>query len=327
MTASLPYYSAAEIHRALDYVSLVEQLRNAFAQGAESPLRHSHAVGSADAGNVLLLMPAWRAGEAIGVKIVTVFPGNKQRGVATVGASYVVLDGATGHAVATLDGEALTLRRTGAASALASSYLSRPDSRVLLLVGTGQLAPYMAAAHCAMRPIERVLVWGRRPERAATLALQLRSAGIPAETADDIDRAAGEADIVTCATTSTEPLLTAAAIRPGTHIDLVGGFTPQMREADDALMAQATLFVDTFAGALKEAGDLVQPMMRGLIGRDAVRADLAMLARGEHRGRVAPEEITLFKSVGAALEDLAAARLAIERAGAARRQAPPRKQE
>ena len=220
-----------------------------------------------------------------------------------------------GTPVAALDGEALTLRRTGAASALASSYLSRPDSRVLLVVGTGHLAPYMAAAHCALRPIERVLVWGRRPERAASLAAQLRSAGIPAETADDLDRAVSEADIVTCATTSTEPLVKAGAVRPGTHIDLVGGFTPQMREADDALMARATLFVDTFAGALKEAGDLVQPMERGRIGRDAVVADLATLARGEHRGRATPEEITLFKSVGAALEDLAAARLVIERAG------------
>ena len=184
---------------------------------------------------------------------------------------------------------------------------------MLLVIGTGRLAPYMAAAHCALRPIERVLVWGRRAERAASLAAQLRSAGVPAEPADGLERAVGAADIVTCATTSTEPLVKAEAIRPGTHVDLAGGFTPQMREADDALMTRASLFVDTFAGALKEAGDLVQPMERGLIGRDAVLADLAMLARGEHRGRATPKEITLFKSVGTALEDLAAARLAISR--------------
>jgi ornithine cyclodeaminase len=314
MTASLPFYSAEEVHRWLDYVSLVERLRLAFAQGAESPVRHAHSVGPAGSANVLLLMPAWRTGEAIGVKIVTVFPANNQRGADTVGATYLLLDGATGHPLAVLDGEALTLRRTGAASALASDYLSRPESRVLLVVGTGRLAPYMAAAHRAVRPIERVLVWGRRPERAASLAAQLRSTGVPAEPATELAHAASEADIVTCATTSTEPLLKAGVIRPGTHVDLVGGFTPQMREADDALMASARLFVDTFAGALKEAGDLVQPIERGLIGREAVLADLAMLARGEHRGRVAPEEITLFKSVGAALEDLAAACLAIERA-------------
>jgi ornithine cyclodeaminase len=313
MTASLPFHAAADIHRVLDYVSLVEALRRAFSQGADAPVRHSHAVGPADSGNVLLLMPAWRAGEAIGVKIVTVFPANQQRGVATVGASYLLLDGATGHPVAVLEGEALTLRRTGAASALASSYLSRPDSRVLLVVGAGHLAPYMAAAHCALRPIERVLVWGRRPGRAASLAAQLRSAGVPAEPAAELHRAVSEADIVTCATTSTEPLVKAGAVRPGTHIDLVGGFTPHMREADDALVARATLFVDTFAGALKEAGDLLQPMDRGVIGRDAVVADLAMLVRGAHPGRTTPEEVTLFKSVGAALEDLAAARLAIEK--------------
>lgn len=313
MTAGLPFYAAADIHRVLDYGSLVVTLKEAFAQGAESPVRHSHAIGPADSGNVLLLMPAWRAGEAIGVKIVTVYPANQRRGAATVGATYLLLDGATGHPLAALDGEALTLRRTGAASALASGYLSRPDSRVLLVVGTGRLAPFMAAAHCAVRPIERVLVWGRRRARAVLIAAQLRDAGIPAEPAGSLERAVGEADVVTCATTSTEPLVTAEMVRPGTHVDLVGGFTPRMREADDALLLRARLFVDTFAGALREAGDLVQPIDRGSFGRDAVLADLAMLSRGEHGGRATPEETTLFKSVGAALEDLAAARLAISR--------------
>jgi ornithine cyclodeaminase len=185
----LPYVSSAAIHAALDYPSLISALRTAFAAGAEAPVRASHAV--TPAGDRLLLMPAWRHDGDIGVKIVTVFPRNPARGLASVSALYVLLDGATGHPVALLDGEALTLRRTGAASALASTFLSRADSRVLLVVGAGRLARYMAEAHCAARSIERVLVWGRRPERARALAAELVELGLPAQRANDPRHAGG----------------------------------------------------------------------------------------------------------------------------------------
>jgi ornithine cyclodeaminase len=314
MDSRLPYHDAAALERTLDTPSLVAALRAAFVRGARAPVRHVHEVAPALDGR-LLLMPAWREAEATGVKIVTVYPKNRARGIATVSALYVLLDGATGHPRALLDGEALTLRRTGAASALASTYLSRADARTLLVVGTGRLAPCMAAAHCAARPIERVLVWGRDPGHARTLAGRLAQEGLAAHPAPDLPAALREADIVTCATTAAEPIVRGADVRPGTHVDLVGGFTPAMREADDELVARARVFVDTFAGALAEAGDLVAPLRAGVIAREHVRAELADLAAGRHPGRTSAEEITLFKSVGTALADLAAAELAVSRLG------------
>ena len=299
----IAHYSAEQVHAALGYPALIEQLREAFAQGATVPLRHAHQVNEHQ-NDRLLLMPAWRKGEALGVKIVTAFPGNAARGVATVGATYVLLDGATGHPEALIDGEALTLRRTAAASALASTFLSREDSKTLLVIGTGKLAPYMAAAHAAARPFERVVVWGRSPEKARSLAERLK-----ASVAADLRVALSEADVVTCATTAATAIVHGADIRPGTHVDLVGGFTPTMREADDALVAKASVFVDTYVGALAEGGDVVEPIRSGVLKRTDVRAELAELCRGEKKGRTSATEITLFKSVGTALEDLAAARM------------------
>jgi ornithine cyclodeaminase/alanine dehydrogenase-like protein (mu-crystallin family) len=311
MSATLPFFAAPEIHAALPFPRLIEALRAAFAAGGVSvPLRHVHTVRRSD-GARLLLMPAWREGEAIGVKLVSVFPGNRDFDRRTVAALYVLLDGASGHPRALLDGEALTLRRTAAASALASSFLSRPDSATLLVVGAGALAPYMALAHCAARKIERVLVWGRDAARAQALAVRLRADGLPAETAADLDLALNRADIVTCATTAREPVLRGARVRPGTHVDLAGGFTPEMREADDDLIARAAIFVDTYAGALAEAGDLVQPMAHGSFARERVRAELAELCSGRKPGRLGADEITVFKSVGTALEDLCAASLVV----------------
>ena len=315
METALCFFSAEEVHAALDWRSLVESLRAAFREGASAPVRHAHVVNQAERAR-LLLMPAWRQGRELGVKLVTVFPENPRRGFATVSGLYVLMDGATGHPLAILDADALTLRRTGAASALASTYLSRRDAKTLLVVGTGRLAPWMAAAHCAVREFEHVLVWGRSRDRAGLLAERLKGEGLPARGADELADAAAHADVVTCATTAREPVLLGRWIRPGTHVDLVGAYAADMRESDDALVARAEIFVDTFAGALKEAGDLVQPIARGIIGRDALRAELADLAAGRHPGRTAPEAITLFKSVGAALEDLCAAQQVAQRTAA-----------
>ena len=300
---SIPYYSAEQVHAALAYPALIEQLRQAFAKGATVPLRHAHKVNEQQ-NDRLLLMPAWREGESLGVKIVTAFPGNAARGVATVAATYVLLDGSTGHPKALIDGEALTLRRTAAASALASSFLSRQDARTLLVIGTGKLAPYMAAAHAAVRQFDRILIWGRSPEKARSLAERLKAA-----VSADLHTALSEADVVTCATTAATSVVHGADVRAGTHVDLVGGFTPTMREADDALVAKAAVYVDTYVGALAEGGDVVEPLRLGVLQRSAIRAELAELCRGEKEGRRAAAEITLFKSVGTALEDLAAAQM------------------
>ena len=309
MSPSIPHYSAEQVHAALEYPALIEELKRAFAQGASVPLRHAHQVNEQENAR-LLLMPAWREGEALGVKIVTAFPGNAQRGAATVAATYVLLDGATGHPLALIDGEALTLRRTAAASALASSFLSRPDSRTLLVVGTGKLAPYMAAAHAVVRKFDRILVWGRSAEKARSLAQRLK-----ASVAADLLSALSAADVVTCATTAATAVVHGAHVRAGTHVDLVGGFTPTMREADDDLAAKASIFVDTYVGALAEGGDVVEPLRSGVVKRLDVRAELAELCRGEKPGRTSADEVTLFKSVGTALEDLAAARMVHREAG------------
>ena len=311
MQDAIPTISADAVHRALDWGSLVDALRAAFVAGATAPVRSSHAV--TPEGDRLLLMPAWD-GAGLGVKIVTVFPRNRERGLASVGALYLLMDGTTGHPVALIDGEALTLRRTAASSALASTYLSRPASRTLVVVGTGALAPYMARAHCSVRPIERVLVWGRHGDRAERTAAGLAAEGLPASVIARLDDGLAQADIVSCATTSREPILRGALVRAGTHVDLVGAFTREMRESDDDLVARAEVFVDTYAGALKEAGDLVQPIEQGAFARERVRAELAELASGRHPGRRGAAEITLFKSVGTALEDLCAARLVAARA-------------
>ncbi len=304
----LRFYAADEVHAALDYAQLVDALERAFAAGANVPLRHVHQLDAADR---LLLMPAWGADD-LGVKLVTVMPGNKSRGAATVHGLYVLLDRASGKPRALLDGEALTVRRTAAASALAARHLARADSDTLLVIGTGGLAPFMACAHHALRPqLRRVVVWGRDSDRTQALAQSLRQQGLPAVAATDLQLAVREAHIISCATTATTPIVCGDWLAPGTHLDLVGGFTPAMREVDDAAIARARIVVDTYAGALAEAGDVVAPLAAGVISRDRVVAELAELVRGTAHGRTNEREITVFKSVGTALEDLAAAALVV----------------
>jgi alanine dehydrogenase len=306
---------AETIDRLLDFPSLIEALRAMFRDGCEAPQRHHHAIAPLTAGGspgTLLLMPAWRTGSSLGVKIVTVFPDNRRHSLPSVHGTYVLLDAETGVPKAVLDGTALTLRRTAAASALAADFLARHDSAVHLTVGTGALAPHLIAAYAAVRPIRETRIWGRDPQKAATLAAWLTAAGTAAVAVPGLAAAVAEADIVTCATLAREPLIRGDWLRPGTHLDLVGGYTPEMREADDAAAARARVYVDTEA-ALHEAGDIVQPLASGALTPDRIVGDLFGLARGTCPGRRDPTEITLFKSVGTALEDLAAAELAFDR--------------
>lgn len=320
--------SAAEVDAALDDLALVDALDALFRAGCEMPVRHHHPIpkplgpGSADA--LLLLMPAWTvaAGKGcIGVKIVTVFPDNGLRSLPAIQGQYILIGGQTGEPIALLDGAVLTKRRTAAASGLASRRLSRPDSASLLMIGAGALAPELIRVHCKVRPaLREVEIWNRNPAHAATLARRLSGSlpealGRPVAVRAVEDRAAAvrRADIVSCATISKTALVEGAWLRPGQHIDLVGAYSPEMRESDDQAVRQAQLFVDTRAGALKEAGDVVQALRSGAIEEDDILADLFDLARGHHRGREPGDarSITLFKSVGAALEDLAAAILAV----------------
>lgn len=305
---------AAAVHRALDYAALVDRLERMFREGCELPVRHHHPVKTVDGPEAtLLLMPAWQVGKHIGVKIVTVFPGNAAKSLPAIMGQYLLSDARTGAPLALIDGQSITVRRTSAASALASRYLSRPDATRMVMIGTGALAPHMIGAHAAVRPIREVLVWGR--DRAKARALAESMAGRPYEVraAEDLEAAVRQADIVSAATLSTEPLVKGQWLSPGTHVDLVGAYTPERRESDDEAVRRARVYVDTRAGATKEGGDVVQPLRSGVLKPEAIVADLFELARGEKTGRGGSDEITLFKSVGTALEDLAAAELAVER--------------
>ncbi len=307
---------AETIHRVLAYGPLIERLRRAFHDGASVPPRHHHTIpiDRATPDGTLLLMPAWVPGRHIGIKTVTVFPGNVRAGLPSVIGTYTLLDGRTGAPLALLDGVALTLRRTAAASALASGFLSRLESEVLLMVGAGALAPHLIGAHCAVRPIRQVLLWNRSIARARALAADLsqRMRGPAFIVTDNLEGAVRQADVITCATLSPDPVIRGAWLRPGQHVDLVGGFTPKMREVDDLGIKIARIYVDTRPGALAEAGDLVDPIRRNIITEGHIQGDLFDLARGRVRGRQQPEEVTLFKSVGTALEDLVAAEMVVE---------------
>ena len=307
--------SAADVEAALDWDSLVERLRRAFRRGAEVPVRHHHEiVNPGGPEGTLLLMPAWQVGWQIGIKLVTIFPENDSRGLPSVMGAYLLLDGRTGAPIALIDGPMLTVKRTAAASALASSYLSRPDCERLLMIGTGSLAPYLVLAHAAVRPICNVLIWGRTPDKAKRLAKRLERPDFRVAATDDLEAAVRGAHVISCATLSREPLVMGDWLQPGQHLDLVGAFRPDMRESDDAAVRRARVFVDTRAGALTEAGDIVQPIESGALDPADVAGDLFELTRGERAGRRFYDQITLFKSVGTALEDLAAAELAAERA-------------
>ena len=308
--------SAEQVDAALDDLALIDGLEAAFRGGAEVPVRHHHHLAT----GTLLLMPAWTS-RHVGIKLVTVFPDNVTRALPSVFGQYVLLDGSTGQSLALLDGTMLTKRRTACASGLAARHLAPHNASRLLMIGTGALAPHLVRVHAKVRPIREVAIWGRRPAQAEALAQQLATSlpaalGRPIAVHAVADRkaAVGQADIISCATLSKEPLVEGAWLREGQHIDLVGAYTPEMRESDDKAVWRARVYVDTRAGALKEAGDIVQAIRNGTIDEDDVIADLFELTRGQQTGRLAGDDasITLFKSVGTALEDLAAAELAIQ---------------
>jgi alanine dehydrogenase len=313
--AGVRIVSASEVENILEPGPLVEALRTAFRAGAQVPVRHHHTLdvpGGEPA--TLLLMPAWQPGKYCGVKIVTVFPSNGAAGLPSVMGSYFLMSARSGQPLAVIDGRMLTLKRTAAASALAAKYLSRPDSEKLLMVGTGALAPHLIVAHASVRPIRELVVWGRDPKKAQTLAANFNGRRLAARAATSLAEAVAWADTISCATLSKEPLVRGAWLRPGQHVDLVGGFTPEMREADDEAVARARVYVDTWGGALKEAGDIVQPLANGTLQEKQIAGDLAELAQGRAAGRSFHNQITLFKSVGTAIEDLAAAEFVFEAA-------------
>ena len=298
---------------ALTFAQLLPALQALFASGCQVPPRHVHVLqpGQADA-LTSLLMPAWQPDGLYGVKVVNIAPGNAQLGLPGLHSSYLLHDARTGQPLALIDGDQITSRRTAAASALAAGWLARPDASQLLVLGAGRVASLLPQAYRVVRPITQVRVWARRPAQAQALAREFEAQGFEAQAVDDLPAAVAQADIVSCATLATAPLVQGAWLAPGSHLDLIGSFTPQMREADDAAFDGAALFVDT-EEALAKSGDLLGPLARGVISPASVQATLADLCRGLHPGRRHAAQRTVFKSVGTALEDLAAAMLVWQR--------------
>jgi ornithine cyclodeaminase/alanine dehydrogenase-like protein (mu-crystallin family) len=304
----LPFVTGDRIRDGLDMLGLVEAMR----QGHRNPAPLMERVLMAEPGtdNSFLVWHAWAPGSMIAVKMGTIFPANPNAvpPLPAVQAVITAFDGVDGSPRALIDGTELTYWKTAASSALAADFLARRDVRTLLMVGAGGLAPHLARAHRAIRPsIERVLVWNRSRPRAEALAAELGGTVV-----EDLDGAVAEADVVCAATASTEPLIHGAEVRPGTHLDLVGGFTPDMRESDDEVARRARLFVDAAMFNIDHCGDLCQPIASGLRSRHDVEADLFGLCRDEHPGRTSDEDITLYKSGGGAHLDLMATRFAME---------------
>ena len=313
----------ADLERVLAPRDVIDALAEAFRRHAAGrtsiPQRGVVPVGD---DGMLLVMPAVSrpapgAQEAggLGAKLVTYYPGNRERGRPTHLASYVLMDHATGEPLAFLEAAFMTALRTGATSALAAKYLARADSRSLACFGTSVQAGWQLRCLAAIVPLERAVVLGRDQERARAFAgAMAEELGVSVEAGRDPGTAVRAADIVTCATTSPTPLFAGADLRPGTHVDAVGAFRPAEREVDTETVRRARVVVDAYAAALAEAGDLLIPLGEGAIRREHVVAELAELVAGSRQGRTSVSDVTLFKSVGFALEDLATATLAYNRA-------------
>lgn len=299
---------AKRARASLAFDRLIPALREAFTVGANVPLRHHHFIPQAHGGQAtILIMPAWQQ-NYLGIKFVTIFPDNGKRNLPGLFSSYLLCDGETGQHLALIDGNEITSRRTVGVAALGASFLARKDATKLLIAGTGRVASLAAHAFRVARPIEKVSVWNIRREGAERLVASLRDDGFDAHVAPDLEAAVKQADIVSCATLATAPIIKGNWLKPGTHLDLIGSFTPFMREADDDVFRIGRVYLDTI-DALKESGELLDPIRSGAFAAERVQGTLAQLCKGECKGRTKDSEITVFKAVGNALPDIASASL------------------
>jgi ornithine cyclodeaminase len=252
---------------------------------------------------------------ALGMKAVSVFPGNAKRGIDTHQGAVLLFEADTGRLSALMDGAAITAIRTAAVSGVATDLLARRDASELAILGAGVQARTHIDAVAAVRPLRQVRIWSRNPERAAALAAELRPRfQFPIEPATSVETAVRAADIVATVTASPEPILQRPWLKEGVHINAVGSSIPTSREIDTATMAAARLFVDRRESALAEAGDLLIPMLEGAVKGDHIQSELGDVIIGKDPGRRSPTELTLFKSLGLAVEDVASAAYIVRRA-------------
>ena len=306
--------SAEQILDCFNYQEFIPILKEAFCGDYEVPNRHHYDYDNGVGPNksVLLIMPAWSNKEYVGVKVVTVSPYNGQFNLPGIQGVYTLIEAKNGLVKAQIDAKVLTVKRTAATSALASSFLSRKDAKTLLMVGTGALSSELIEAHCTVRPIEKVLIWGRNFGKAQRMAAEFKLENIEFTAIASIKEGITEADIISVATLSQEPLVFGKWLKPGQHLDLVGAYRPDIREADDECINVSSVFID-HEGAIKETGDVVIPLSNGTLDKKDIKADLFELCNGKKKGRMNNEEITWFKSVGHALEDLSGALYIIDK--------------
>ena len=300
--------TADQVHAALRFPDFIDALRESFAGRHTMPPRQvmllDEGSGSHDA---FAMLPSWND-DVIALKAFTYFPEN-QAPHRTLYSQILVFDRSCGEPLALVDGVSVTCWRTAGVSALASRFLSRPDSETLLLLGTGKLAPFLIRAHASVRPLRKVLIWGRSPDKAEALSesMAVEMPGLDFEVVTDLPTACGLADIVVCATGSAEILVRGEWIKPGTHTDFLGNHHATKRECDTAMVTRSRVFVDTRVNCFKEAGEILVPVLEGVFSTDQVAGELAELCRESVPARRDEQEITLFKSVGCALGDLCGA--------------------
>lgn len=302
------FFDQNAVAQALPYPLLLEALATGLQEPIEVPLR-SHFEPNHDDSTVLI-MPAWKTQEMMGVKLVSVWPGNSAHGQSAVSGVYVLISCANGNPIAVLDGTELTLRRTAAAAALGAKILACKSSQTLLVVGTGSLSLPMVQAHVSAMRFSRILIWGRQSVKTQTIVDQLALLGIEAQATTDLQHALSQSDVVAVATTSTEAFIRSDWVKPGTHLGLIGAFTAKMAEAEPALMPHAQVFADSRAAVLEKGGEVFQAVQQGLISAIDIQAELAELtAQPKHPWRTNEQDITVFKSVGFASLDLIAAEM------------------
>ena len=314
--------TADEVRKALPMKQAIEAMKMAYASlsggTAVAPLRTSLSIPDSEA--LSLFMPAYvsaQDGNALAVKVVSLFPGNPARGLAFIQAAVLVFDAETGQTIALLEGSSLTAIRTGAAGGAAVDLLARPDSKVAAIFGAGAQGRTQLEAACEARPLETAFVYDTDANKAKTFVEEMRGRGsIPSDlrVASSAREAIEQADIICTATTSTTPVFEDRDVRPGTHISAVGSYTPEMQEVPAETLLRARIFIDSHTASMEEAGDLLKPIQAGLFDPSHICGELGEVVLGKIPGRGSPDEITYFKSVGIAVQDALAARVALANA-------------
>lgn len=318
MKTPLLYLSAADVRRALPMPDAIAAMRDAFGQlsGGQVTLPPRQHIEAPAEHGVALVMTCHSAAQKLFVlKFLTVFSRNRQRGLPLIQALVTLADGVTGERLAVMDGGSLTAIRTGAASGLATDLLARPDAVAVAMFGAGVQARSQLEAVCAVRPIRKVCVYDADPAAADRFAAEMtRQHGVPVERASSPAEALASADVICTATTSTSPVFADSELKPGVHINAVGSYRPEVVEIPAATVCRARVVVDHRASALEEAGDLLTPLRQGLIQESHFGTELGDIVLGRSPGRGSAEDVTLFKSVGVAIQDLCAAARALDNA-------------